>query len=301
MGTPSGSACRVDAHCHFWEISREDYGWLTPENEGIAPLYRDFTASDLDPLAIEAGIHGRVLVQAAPTLSETYYLLALARKDPSAIGVVGWVDLEDVACVAQLEELSTDPLFLGVRPMLQDIADRAWLLSKPRADAMDALQRLNIRFDALVDVRHLDALATFVERMPELPVVINHAAKPPLSASAGDDIRLVWSQNMARLARHPNVFVKLSGLLTEMPQEVRRSPEEAARNLRSTFSELIDHFGPQRILWGSDWPVLTLVSPYAFWDRVTDILLADLGNADRADVLGNNARRFYSIKAANLT
>jgi L-fuconolactonase len=299
-GAPAG---RIDAHCHVWQLSRGDYGWLDGTDAALAPIRRDVELADHDPLCAAADIDGRVLVQAAPTVHETRYLLSLAAADPATLGVVGWVDLADAGCVATLEALCEDPKFLGVRPMLQDLAETDWIATRPVREALDALGRLRLRFDALVDTRHLQALLAFVDRMPELPLVIDHAAKPALGKTAlgetvlgGTVLDPAWTGEMARLAEAENVHVKLSGLLTEMPADRRRSPEEAAANLRPVVDHLLATFGPRRMIWGSDWPVLTLAAPFAFWTETTGILLGTLSEAEQADIRGGNARRFYGAE-----
>lgn len=287
---------RIDGHCHYWALQRGDYGWLAPDAAHLAPIYRDFGAADMRPLAEASGIARRILVQAAPTEAETQFLLDQGRDDTDVVGVVGWVDLASADSVAALERFSADPLFKGVRPMLQDLPDIDWIATRPNAKAVAALKRLGLRFDALVLPQHLQSLRRFVEAHPDLPVVIDHAAKPAFAAPADDPRHAMWKFGMAELSGHPQLCCKLSGLLTELPAELRATPKAAAEALRSTVDSLLTWFGPDRLIWGSDWPVLTLAAPFAFWDEVADRLIQGVGQRGREAILGGTAARFYGIE-----
>jgi L-fuconolactonase len=286
---------RIDGHCHYWTLQRGDYGWLTSDAADLQPIYRDFGAAEMRPLAEAAGIAKRILVQAAPTEAETQFLLDQGRDDKAVAGVVGWVDLSSTDSVTTLDRFAADPLFKGVRPMLQDLDDPDWIATHPHLDAIAALKRLGLRFDALVMPQHLQALGRFVEAHPELPVVIDHAAKPAFAASADDPRHGMWRFGMAELSGHTQVYCKLSGLLTELPAERRATSKAAAEALRPAICSLLDWFGPDRLIWGSDWPVLTLANPFAFWDEVTGRLLDGLGQRERMAILGGTAARFYGI------
>ncbi|CAI2932276.1 amidohydrolase family protein [Aminobacter niigataensis] len=287
---------RIDGHCHYWTLQRGDYGWLTPSAAHLAPIYRDFGPAEMRPLAEAAGIARRILVQAAPTEAETLFLLDQGRNDKAVAGIVGWVDLSSAESVASLENFAKNPLFKGVRPMLQDLEDIDWIATRPSGKAVAALKRLGLRFDALVLPQHLQSLRHFVETHPDLPVVIDHAAKPAFAAPTDDPRHAMWKFGMAELSGHPHLCCKLSGLLTELPAELRTTPKAAAEALRPTVDSLLTWFGPDRLIWGSDWPVLTLAAPFAFWDEVTERLLQGLGQSQRAAILGGTAARFYGIE-----
>lgn len=286
---------RIDGHCHYWTLKRGDYGWLTPDAAHLEPIHRDFGASDMRPLAEAAGIERRILVQAAPTEAETQYLLDQGREDTAVVGVVGWVDLASPDSVASLERFAKNPLFKGVRPMLQDLPDPDWIATRPQPEAIAALKRLGLRFDALVMPQHLAALLRFVDTNPELPVIIDHAAKPAFAAPADDPRHVLWDAGIAALSARANVSCKLSGLLTELPADLCTTPETAAAALWPTVEKLLAWFGPERLAWGSDWPVLTLAASFAFWDEVTNRLLDRLGGPERAAILGGTAADFYGI------
>lgn len=286
---------KTDGHCHYWTLERGDYGWLRPDALHLIPIYRDFGADDMRPLAEAADVDRRILVQAAPTEAETLYLLEQARTDTAVAGVVGWVDLTTSESIESLERFSEAPLFKGVRPMLQDLKDPAWIATRPHPDAIAALKKLGLRFDALVTPPHLDALVTFVHGNPDLPIIIDHAAKPALGAPVDDPRHAMWKRGMAALARAPQVYCKLSGLLTELPADRRGSTEAATTALKPLFDKLLAWFGPERIVWGSDWPVLTLAADYDFWVEVTGLLLEDLSSHERAEILAGSAKRFYDL------
>ncbi len=186
---------RIDAHQHFWKLSRNDYGWLTQD---LSTLYRDFLPEDLAPHLTRSGIDRTILVQAATTQAETAFLLDLARQTPFIAGVVGWTELESPDCVAQIEALAHDRRLLGLRPMLQDLPDDEWLLRASVTPAIDAMKAAKLRFDALVRPRHLPMLLRFLQRHPDLGVVIDHGAKP--SIATGEINR--WAAQMRQIARN---------------------------------------------------------------------------------------------------
>ena len=271
---------QIDAHQHFWSISRDDYGWLTPE---LPALWRDFGPDDLAPLLAEAGIRRTILVQAAPTVAETRFLLEIAERTPWVAGVVGWVDFAAPDAPAEIATLAQNPLLVGLRPMVQDIADAQWLAQTALAPAFDALIAHDLTFDALVLPRHLAPLLTVLDRHPALAVVVDHAAKPDI---AGGDLDL-WRRDIVRVAQHSRVMCKLSGLVTEA------APDWRIGDLSPIVNDLMFLFGPGRLIWGSDWPVVTLRASYAEWRAASLRLLADLSPGERAAVLGGNAARYY--------
>ena len=285
---------RVDAHCHLWQLARGDYAWLDGGPPALDSLRRDFLLGDLEPLLDAAGIERVVLVQAAATEAETDFLLSLADASERVAGVVGWVDVTSEASVERLHGWAAHRAFRGIRPMLQDIEDTEWLATHTHPAVWRACVELSLTFDALIQPRHLPVLADFCVKHPELSVVIDHAAKPT-QALAGDQMaREEWRRGMASLAQYPSVYCKLSGLLTELPDP---RPDDLVAALHETCGDVLEFFGPARLLWGSDWPVLTLVSDYATWNRVSDAVLASLSEAERHAVLGDNARRVYRLEA----
>jgi len=281
MSAPSPPG--VDAHHHVWQLGRGDYGWLTP---ALAPIYRDFDLADLAPLLADAGVGATVLVQAAPTIEETRFLLRVAKGSGGLVrGVVGWVDLVSADAEANLADLAGDRLLKSVRPMLHDIPDPEWILRADVSRALAALPRLGLRFDALVRPPHLPALLRMVERNPDLDVVIDHGAKPWIASGHMQP----WGDAIAALARNPRVHCKLSGLVTEAGERW------TVASLQPYVDHLVACFGGERLLWGSDWPVVDLGGGYRRWSAATAALLAGLAATDRAAIMGGNARRFYGL------
>jgi L-fuconolactonase len=298
---------RTDAHQHYWRPSRGDYRWLRADVPQLAPLLRNFLPDDLTASLAEHHVVQTVLVQAADSEAETDFMLELASAHDSISGVVGWVDLADAASVATLQRWARHPKFKGVRPMLQDLPDDDWIATAPHPVVMAALLHLKLRLDALVQPWHLPALLRFVQAWPTLPVVIDHAAKPQLARGWGDDANDVsgrsreagwasaWRDGMAALAAHPQVFCKVSGLLTEAPVAALASRSLAVDALRPVWHALQAWFGTDRLMWGSDWPVLTLAGDFGGWVAVCDALFADLAPADRTRLWHANACRFYGL------
>lgn len=270
----------IDAHQHFWAPARGDYGWLTPD---LGPLYRDYGPDDLKPHLARHGIARTILVQAAPTLAETDYMLGIAAGEPAVSGVVGWVDFTQPDAPETVARLAANPLLVGLRPMVQDIADDDWLVGPELAPAFRALVHQKLVFDTLVLPRHLSRLIVVVDRHPDLPVVIDHGAKPFIREGRLDP----WRADMAALAARPSVFCKLSGLVTEAAVDWN------VESLRPYVNHLIAVFGPERLIWGSDWPVVNLAGGYDHWREASLQLLAELSEAERGAVLGGNAARIY--------
>jgi len=274
---------RIDAHHHLWTLARGDYGWLTP---ALAPIYRDFSLSDLAPHLAQSRIEGTILVQAAPTEAETMFMLGITEATEVVRGVVGWIDFDAADAAARVEALAAERLLVGLRPMVQDMADDDWLLRPGLAPLLTSMTRHGLVFDALVLPRHLPRLLEVIDRHGDLQFVLDHCAKPHLTS--GDIAQ--WKQHMAEIARRPNIVCKLSGLVTEA-----RADWHIA-DLRPAVDHVRECFGPQRLLWGSDWPVVNLAGGYDRWFAATETLVAELSPAEKADVFGCNAGRIYLAK-----
>jgi len=281
--TPRVGTGVVDAHHHLWSLARGDYGWLTP---ALAPIHRDYTLDDLATLCRDHDVDATVLVQAAPTVAETRYLLTLAQRSGGLVrGVVGWADLAAAQAIATLTDLARDAALKSIRPMLQDLADPDWIIRPDVQPALAALPGLGLRFDALVTPAQLPALLQMVARHPDLHVVVDHGAKPAIATGLWSP----WAGQMRMLAGHPNVWCKLSGLATEA------GPGWTTDRLRRYADHLFACFGAERVLWGSDWPVVELGGGYRRWRAATRELIAGLSPAEQAAVMGGNARRFYAL------
>ncbi|MEK8127561.1 amidohydrolase family protein [Paenibacillus filicis] len=275
---------RIDAHQHYWKVERGDYGWLTPE-QGI--LYRDYGPDELCPELAQQQMERTIVVQAAPTVGETRYLLELCEREESLAGVVGWVDLEDDGVERLLDELARSPYFKGVRPMLQDLEDDAYILRSQVLRSLSLLAERGLTLDILVRPRHLPYVAEMLERVPELAAVVDHIAKP---AIAGGELE-PWLSGLEKVASHPQVFCKLSGLVTEADLA-----HWTDADIRPYVTEVCRLFGPERLMFGSDWPVCLLAASYGEVAALLERLLPDSwGEAERAAVFGGNAARFYRI------
>jgi L-fuconolactonase len=274
---------RIDAHQHFWRRDRGDYDWLTP---ALAPLWQDFLPDDLAPLLARHGIAGSVLVQAAPTAAETDYMLSLARTHSVIRGVVGWTDLAAADAPARIAALAAHPRLVGLRPMLQDLPDDDAILDPAVQPALAAMATHGLALDALIRPRHLPRLLTLRDRHPDLKIVIDHAAKPDI---AGGNLA-GWACDLSSVAADGRTHCKLSGLVTEAAADWR------VDDLKPVADTMLAAFGPDRVMWGSDWPVLNLAGHYDQWVAATDDLLAGLDVAGRAAVLGGTAARFYGLE-----
>jgi L-fuconolactonase len=275
---------RIDAHQHFWRIERGDYGWLSKQQ--FPNLYRDFLPADLAPLLARGRIDRTVLIQAAESVAETEFMLGLAAQTPFVAGVVGWVDFVSPEAPEQIARLAGNPRLKGLRPMLQDLADSEWILRPEVRPAVDALARNRLRFDALIKPPQLPAIRRFLDRHPDLPVVIDHAAKPQIAAGLIDE----WAQEMRGLARESRAVCKLSGVATEA------APGWTVETMRPYVDVLLDAFGPARLMFASDWPVLTENGDYLGWLATAETLTAGLSGAEKDQVFGGTAAGFYGIE-----
>lgn len=276
---------RIDAHQHVWQIARGDYGWLDSAPD---VLRRDYGPADLAPHLARHGIGATILVQAAPTVAETHFMLAVAREAGFVAGVIGWADLAALDAPSVIAELARDPLLVGLRPMVQDIPDDDFLTDRALGPALRAMIGHDLVFDALVLPRHLSRLLVLADRHPDLAIVIDHGAKPFIRDGRIDP----WRADMAALATRPNVACKLSGLVTEAPGDW------SAGDLAPYVRHLVDTFGASRLIWGSDWPVVNCAGGYDAWHRAAMTLTSPLGAAGQDAIFGGNAVRIYLRRAA---
>jgi L-fuconolactonase len=274
---------RIDGHQHFWRLA--DRGGAWPPSS-LAAIYRDFLPHQLQPLMQQHGVAATVLVQSMPNEDDSRFMLDLAARFPFIGAVVGWVDMKLPDAPERIAALAVHDKLRGLRPMLQDIDDELWIDDVALTPAVEAMLRHSLTFDALVLPRHLPALLAFACRHRELPIVIDHAAKPAIGGAGLGS----WQADMARLAALPNVYCKLSGLANEA------GPGWTVDGLRPCIDHILDSFGPRRVIWGSDWPVLGLVADYGRWIAACDAALAGLNQSERDAIYGENARIFYRIK-----
>ena len=273
----------IDAHFHAWRPARGDYGWLTP---ALGAIHRDVEIAHWQAQAAPRGVQGGVLVQAAPTAAETEFLLELSANEPSVLGVIGWTDLLAPDAAQRVAALARRARLKGLRPMLQDIADPDWILQPALAPALEAMAAHGLVFDALVRSVHLPRIRELARRHPDLRIVIDHGAKPDIAQGEWQP----WADEIERIAAQTQAVCKLSGLLTEAGA-LAREPQAILPWMR----HLLQVFGAQRLLWGSDWPVLELASSYGSWWDLGQEFAASLSAPEREAVFGGNARRTYQL------
>lgn len=274
---------RIDGHQHFWKVERGDYHWMG----AVSELCRNYLPLDLLPYLAKHKIDRTILVQAAQTSAETDFLLSLAEKYSFIVGVVGWLNLDSPAFSAQFDKYRKNPKFIGVRPMLQDLSDDAWILRPRVLRSLQTIADADFPFDFLTYTRHLPYVLQALEKVGPLRAVIDHICKPEIRSHTLEP----WKQLMAQTAQHTSVYCKLSGMITEADHQ-HWSPED----LRPYTDHVLDCFGWERLLFGSDWPVCTLAGSY---DQVVDALTRALGSRMNAEaesrLFGSNAIRFYKL------
>ncbi len=275
----------VDAHQHLWQIGRNGHEWPTPD---LAAIHRDFGVDDLKAVTAECGVTGTVLVQSQPNDVDTDWMLAVAAEAPLIKGVVGWADLAAPNAPARIAHLARQPKLKGLRPMLQGLADDEWILRPDVQPALDALMRLGLTFDALIFPRHLPVIARLAEARPGLRIVIDHGAKPPIAANDAAATQ-AWRDGITAVARHKNVLCKLSGLITET------ASGQSSDALAPYADHLLAAFGPNRLMWGSDWPVVALRLGYRQWFGWTRAWVDRLDVPAQTAIFGGAAAAFYSL------
>ncbi|NVE94367.1 amidohydrolase family protein [Altererythrobacter lutimaris] len=272
----------LDAHMHIWQLKRGDYDWLTPD---LAPIYQDFAIKDVWPEAKEASVESVILVQAAPSVEESLFLLDVAADDARVVGVVGWIDFESVHWKSKLDLLLSREHLVGIRPMIGDLDDPAWILDDRFVGVIDALSEHSLVLDLHAKPEHIEPCSIVAERNLGLRMVLDHCGKPPL---ASGEIR-AWRDALEKLASHTNVSCKISGLLTEC------GPDPDLALLRDTIAYVLDCFGPERVIWGSDWPVLAMSGTYRRWASLSREIISELAPANGAAIFRDNARRMYGV------
>lgn len=273
---------RIDSHQHFWRLSRGDYDWMTP---ALKPIYCDFEPHDLKHHLEAHQVQKTVVVQAAATVAETEFLLKLADEYNWIAGVVGWVDMASTEAITTLDRLKVNPKFVGIRPMIHDIADPDWMLRPELTPAFAWLEENRLTFDALVKPVHLKNLGKLLARHPDLKAVIDHGGKPNIREQEFNG----WAEDIVFLANHTRACCKLSGLLTEAASEA------GYRELCLYIDCLLECFGSERLMWGSDWPVLNLASGYDRWVLLCEQALKALPEPDRQKIWRDNAMTFYNL------
>jgi L-fuconolactonase len=274
----------IDAHHHLWKYSAAEYGWISPEMRAIR---RDFLPEDLEKLMHHFGIEGTVAVQARQTLEETAWLLELARKHAVMRGVVGWVPLTEGAGVKRhLERFARDKKLRGVRHVIHDEADPRYILREDFNAGVRSLREFGLRYDILIFEKHLPAAIEFVDRHPNQVFILDHIAKPRIK----DGIMSPWDRNILEIAKRPNVYCKLSGMVTEADLK-RWKPAD----LQPYIDVVLRAFGPKRLMYGSDWPVMLLAGEYVRWYDVVTNAISKLSKTEQERIMGGTAMEAYGL------
>lgn len=275
----------VDAHQHLWDLETGNYPWLTP---AYGPLYRTFGPEELIPQLALAGVDRTVLIQAADSYADTDSMLAVADRHDFVAGVVGWVPLDrpDEAAEA-LDRFVRRRAFKGVRHLIHEEPDPDWVVRDTVIEGLRLLADRDLSFDVVAVLpRHLEHVSRLAEQVPNLRMVIDHLAKPPIKDRGWEP----WATLIGRASEFPNVYAKISGLNT-----AARWDDWSAEDLKPYVSHALECFGPDRLMFGGDWPVAVLAGDYQrVWDE-TNLVLMDLSSADRAAVLGQTAAAFYRL------
>ncbi|WP_086840359.1 amidohydrolase family protein [Amycolatopsis kentuckyensis] len=278
----------IDAHHHLWDPSRREYPWMT--GDAMDPIRHPYTVDDLRAVTKASGVHATILVQTVSSEEETAEFLATAAAEPVIAGVVGWVDLTAPDVVDRLAAL--DGPLAGVRHQVENEPDDDWLLRPEVMAGLSAVAAAGLAFDLLVRPAQLPAAAEVALRLPHLRLVLDHAAKPPIAAGEWEP----WASAVAALAVRENVVCKLSGLVTEADWTGWE-----VSHLRRYVDHVLDVFGPERLLFGSDWPVCELAASYEVVLDAAVALTGSLSDAERLAVFEHNARTAYKLDAGGAT
>jgi len=276
----------IDAHHHLWKYNDRDFVWMTGAQK---VLRRDFLIPDLQQVMHESGVEGTVAVQARQMTEETAWLLELAARHPFLLGVVGWVPLIDARVDGDLERFAQSPRLKGVRHVLHDEPDDNYMLREDFNRGVSLLKKYGLRYDILVFERHLQQTLTFVDRHPGQVFVVDHIAKPRIK----DKIISPWKERMHELAKRENVYCKVSGMMTEADW-VHWTAEE----LRPYFDVVLSAFGPKRLMFGSDWPVVTVAGGYKKWMTAFLSFIRELSGDEQRAICRETAIGAYGLPKA---
>jgi len=273
---------KIDSHQHFLKPDQVSYCWMKPD----MPLAKDFLPSDLKPCLDKHGVQKTILVEAADSEEENEFMFHLAEENDFIAGIVIWLDMESPSFAQELSRYSEMPKFVGIRPMIESIEDEAWMIRPAVKKSFGQLQEQSICFDFLTHPKHLLYALQILDEFPKLRTVINHISKPPIK----EGILAPWAELIERAAAHENVYCKLSGMITEADHKSWKTAD-----LTPYIRHILKVFGPQRCMFGSDWPVCLLAGTY---DDVVDALQQNLGDLSPKDIeaiFWDTASRFYRI------
>lgn len=278
---------RIDSHHHFWNYSPEEYAWIGGD---MQVLKRDFSPADLKPLIDEAGIGGVISVQARTSEEENSFLLEHAAENNWILGVVGWLDLSAADAHEKVARFAEQPKAVGLREVLQGMTERDYCLREDFNRGLAVLHDFGLAYDLLIYADQLEAAIQCVDRHPAQTFVLDHIAKPVIGSPAGVDA--AWAEGIRELAKREQVFCKLSGMITEVIPALDDWDPDL---LGPWFDVVLEAFGPERLMFGSDWPVCLLRGEYADWVQCVEFWLSGMSESEQAAILGGNARKAYGL------
>ncbi|MEQ9408418.1 MAG: amidohydrolase family protein [Fuerstiella sp.] len=275
----------VDAHQHFWKLDLPfDYGWLhTRQHE---PICRSYLPEDLEPHLKNCGIDRSVFVQTQHDVAENRWVLKLAREHDFIAGVVGWVDLASEKCEEQVAEFKEQPKFVGVRHVVQDETNDDFIVQPNVLNGLKVLQKHSVPYDLLFYTKHLKHAVTLGQQLPELPMVIDHLSKPKIR----EGITAGWEADLKAVAKFPNFHCKLSGMVTEADWNKWKPAD-----LKPYVETALEAFGPERCMYGSDWPVCELAATYEQVYNALVEVLGPISDTERQQIFGKTAQAFYGL------
>ncbi len=277
----------IDSHHHFWNYSTEDYGWI---GDGMDVLKTNYAPADLKPQLDRAGIDGVISVQARTDEKENRFLLDFAKSNDWILGVVGWIDLSRPDIGDALAKYASEKKLVGMRHILQGESDDRYCLREDFNRGVTALHDHGLAYDILIKQHQLAAIPEFVDHHPGLTFVVDHIAKPVIATPQPDSI---WLDGMTAVAERENVYCKVSGMVTEVSEGVALTSDL----LRPYFDHVLAAFGPDRLMFGSDWPVCRLRSEYADWATTVRSWITELSTEEQSAIMGGSTRRAYQLDA----
>lgn len=276
----------IDSHQHFWDRSLAQFDNSWQENEGLEKICKSFLPEDLKPMIESAGVDKTVFVQTQHNLEENRWVMGLAEQHDWIAGVVGWVDLASPDCESQVEEFKSHPKFVGVRHVVQDEPNDDFIIQDNVLRGLGVLEKHSVPYDLLFFVKHLKHAATVARKFPNLKLVIDHLAKPLIKEASTEG----WIEHFSAAAKCENVYCKLSGMATEADW-LNWKPED----LQPYVESALDHFGADRCMFGSDWPVCELAASYQQVFEALTHCIGGVSDSEKAKILGLNAIRFYDL------
>ncbi|MCP4784627.1 MAG: amidohydrolase family protein [Fuerstiella sp.] len=275
----------IDAHQHFWQLDLPfNYGWLHAEQH--APICRSYLPADLQPHLKACGIDKSVFVQTQHDVAENRWVLKLAEQNDFIAGVVGWVDLASDKCEEQLAEFKDHPKFVGIRHVVQDEPDDDFIIQPDILRGLKVLQKHGVPYDLLFYTKHLKHAVALGQTLPELPMVIDHLSKPEIK----DQVTAGWADDLKAAAECPNIYCKLSGMVTEADWKNWKPSD-----LKPYVETALEAFGPERCMYGSDWPVCELAATYEQVYNALGEVLGSISETERSQIMGGTAQKFYGL------